>query len=432
MLKRKILHITPHLGGGVGTVVKNWLLEELSDTENEHRIISLEVNKNPIDPRLNVLQGMYNEIEKIMFLINASDIVLIHWWNHPLLFDLIINHTWPDCRIVMWSLASCLFPPYVHSEKLLKFSDRFIFSSPVSYDTQEIKDLPAEQSIKIDVIWAAGDTSRYYGINKKSHEGFQVGTIIGSADYSKLNPAFATLCSKVTNQNIRFTIICSEAFAKQLASDIDKAGITERVELIPFVSDILPYLQTFDVFGYPLQPYHFGTCEVAIGEAMMAGIVPVVLNNPAERYIINHGVDGFIAESIEEYAGYIEYLYQNPDIRKTMAEAAIQSACKKYTLSEVIQKWRKEFKNIMDLPKSIKRWPVSYGLEKPVPGYMVFTEALGRYGKIFENKTESQEAIINLFQSNPQWCSENKGGVQQYLRYFTNDCYLREWVGLIK
>ena len=431
MLKRKILHITPHLGGGVGTVVKNWLLEELSDTENEHQIISLEVNKNPIDPRLNVLQGMYNEIEKIMFLVNAADIVLIHWWNHPLLFDLIINHTWPDCRIVMWSLASCLFPPYVHSEKLLKFSDRFIFSSPVSYDTQEIKDLPAEQSDKIDVIWAAGDTSRYYRISKKNHEGFQVGTIIGSADYSKLNPAFATLCSKVTNPNIRFTIICSEAFAGQLASDIDKEGITERVELIPFVSDILPYLQSFDVFGYPLQPYHFGTCEVAIGEAMMAGIVPVVLNNPAERYIINHGIDGFIAESMEEYAGYIEYLYQNPDIRETMAEAAIQSARIKYTLSTVIQKWRAEFKNMMDLPKSIKRWPLSYGLEKPLPGYMIFTEALGRYGEIFENKTD-YEAIIKLFQSNPQWCSENKGGVRQYLRYFNNDYYLREWVGLLK
>ncbi len=33
-----ILHITPHLGGGVGSVVMNWMMKDESDTNHKNHL----------------------------------------------------------------------------------------------------------------------------------------------------------------------------------------------------------------------------------------------------------------------------------------------------------------------------------------------------------------------------------------------------------
>ncbi|MDR2407731.1 MAG: hypothetical protein LBE13_06435, partial [Bacteroidales bacterium] len=102
-----ILHITPHLGGGVGTVVLNWIKKDTSGYK--HTIISLDKNNNRDWIEVNencenvaIYDDFYNldnfEPSLIDF-IRQNDIVLIHWWNHPLLYDVMINHRWPASRI---------------------------------------------------------------------------------------------------------------------------------------------------------------------------------------------------------------------------------------------------------------------------------------------------------------------------------------------
>jgi len=431
MKKIKILSITPHLGGGAGNAIKTLAL---CKDKYDHKIASLDITLTPYSDTLEVFQNMYNDIDQLMRLIEETDIVLIHWWNHPMLFDLLVNYTWPECRIVMWSLASCLAPPYTHSEKLLNFSDRFIFTSPVSFESPEIKELPTIQKDKLNTIWASGDFSAFKNFKKKKHKRFNVGTIIGSADYSKLNPNFIKIYSLIDVPDIHFTIICSEDFSKQLKKDIEKECISDRITIKTNVSNIFEYLETFDVFSYPLQPFHFGTCELALGEAMLSGVPPIVFSNPTENYIVDHLKTGCVADTIYEYAQYILYLYNNPRIRKEMGKKAIKSAKKLYSLKLEYKKWGLEFNYLMTLPKSQKKWDSLYNTV--IHGSSLFCESLGRYGHIFyedifNSTPKTREEIYNLFQSNPQWYSKNKGGVNHYLQYFPEDTKLKEWKKLL-
>ena len=57
-----ILHLTPHLGGGVGTVVLNWLKQEhRRKTGRTHVVLCLDVNRNRIPEIANttIMDGLF-------------------------------------------------------------------------------------------------------------------------------------------------------------------------------------------------------------------------------------------------------------------------------------------------------------------------------------------------------------------------------------
>ena len=115
--KNNILHITPHLGGGIGTVLLKWLC---FDKTNNHCVITLDyandyavsVCKDNNIPLLSQISRP--EItEKII----KADIVVVHFWNHPLLYDFLIRTFLPESRLIFWSHVSGANPPYVFNEK---------------------------------------------------------------------------------------------------------------------------------------------------------------------------------------------------------------------------------------------------------------------------------------------------------------------------
>ena len=57
-----------------------------------------------------------------------------------------------------------------------------------------------------------------------------------------------------------------------------------NVNIIGKIDNIEPYLAVFDIFAYPLNPNHYGTAEQVLQEAMAAGVVPVVFNNPQKIF----------------------------------------------------------------------------------------------------------------------------------------------------
>ncbi|WP_148807382.1 glycosyltransferase, partial [Campylobacter concisus] len=243
--------------------------------------------------------------------ISDNDIILIHWWNHPLLYDVMINIDFPPCRIMIWNHVSSLFPPYSMTEKLVDFTDMLIFTSPVSYECKEIEKLPIKKRKKLDVIWSTVGVESFKEIKKVYHDNFIVG-YTGTVDFGKLNPNFIDLCASVRVPNVRF-VVCSGDSQQHLKDEAEKKGVSSIFSFEGRVPSVVPYLATFDVFGYPLQPNNFATCEQSIGEAMMAGVVPVVLNNVTEKYIVKHMETGIVAETLDDYHKAIEYLYNNKD-----------------------------------------------------------------------------------------------------------------------
>ena len=82
-----ILHVTPHLGGGLGAVLRAWVLE---DAACRHMIATLDYANDWSKKELGAAgiplydQPSAAELDR---LVQAADIVLVHFWNHPLLYD---------------------------------------------------------------------------------------------------------------------------------------------------------------------------------------------------------------------------------------------------------------------------------------------------------------------------------------------------------
>jgi glycosyltransferase involved in cell wall biosynthesis len=428
--KLSILHITPHLGGGVGSVVLNWMKKDFSGYR--YKIISLDKNNNKDWIEVNeqhknvtILDACYfkNDFRTLLKNnIESSDIVLIHWWNHPLLYEIMINFELPPCRLLLWNHVNSLFPPYTMPEKLFDFVDYLIFTSPVSYECKEIKKISKE---KIDVIWSTIGVEDFENLERMPHQSFNVG-YTGTADFGKLNHNFIKLCSQINIPEVRFVVTSGDSQQHLINEAID-AGMWNKFAFLGRVPSVSRILSEIDVFGYPLQPQHFATCEQALGEAMMAGCVPVVLANPTEKHIVKHKETGLVANTLEEYPRAIEYLYNNPNERKRLAENAKNFAKKQYDIISTIQKWNELFDKAMNADKKNHIWQTNKA-EKLSPAEL-YIESLGEYALplIQQNK----DGIKQLFDTNSMFYSKNKGSVLQYLQFFPDDKVLREWASVL-
>lgn len=97
---QKILHITPHLGGGVGKAVSTLIL---NDKKNLHKVICLEKPKskkffNLIKKNVSItknVQLIKKEIKKFL-------IFQIEYWPHPLLYKILIELGRIDKQILLW------------------------------------------------------------------------------------------------------------------------------------------------------------------------------------------------------------------------------------------------------------------------------------------------------------------------------------------
>src|SRR5215217_1563907 len=73
----------------------------------------------------------------------------------------------------------------------------------------------------------------------------------------------------------------------------------------------------------PIFVEHFGISTV---EAMAAGCVPVVINKGGQPEIVEHGVSGFLWETLNELRDYTALLMNDDDLRAKMAQAARRRA----------------------------------------------------------------------------------------------------------
>lgn len=402
----RILHITPHLGGGVGTVVLSWLSEDKSNT---HTIITLdtanELARN-ICAKYSIALFEKSDRSFIFENIKQTDIVVVHFWNHPLLYDLIIRSEFPPCRMVFWSHISGLQPPNVITDKILRYPDKFIYTSTVS-----------SEIIENPVILSTGNISSFFEVELKPHVGFIVG-YVGTVDYVKMHPQYIEVLAKTSAD--KFIIVGGGDYERICESCSDK-----RFQFVGKVSDVKKYLLQMDVFGYLLNPAHFGTAEQVLQEALACGVVPVVLNNKCEANLIKHMRTGLVANNLNEYIAYIDLLKADVDLRKKLSKNGIEYAKKTFSTNNLIYEWNTIFSKMIVLPKTRKKWEYSGSTE--ISSYDIFLESLGQFSTLFKDRNISE---IKKLISQPHWQSNSKGTPKQYYEFLKGqelrhicDCY---------
>lgn len=419
-MKINILHIAVHLGGGVGTVVKNWIE---NDSTNSHTVLLLNENYYGSDPSYihSQMRGRGDEIKEW---IEKSDIVIVHFWNHPYLFEFLVNFKFPPCRLCIWSHVSGLNPPYVISEKLVGFADKFVLSSPISLEG-DIKHFSKSLLDKTSTIWTTGGVEDYLKIDRNADSKDFVIGYIGTLDYSKMSPDFISLCEEILKEmpDAKFVICGVGSDEEKIKEEVLVKGLNNSFDFKGMCLNIKEEIVSFSVFGYPLNRKHFGTCEQVLGEVMAVGVVPVVLDNPAERYIVSPV--GKVSKSNEEYVASIVDLYKNPIDEETVLSLK-ERAGKLYSINRMIELWDKLFSEAMMFDKKEREWDKG---KEIYDGHDIFLESIGKYAETIEYG--DLDEIKRLFSINTQFFSKSKGSVNQYVDAFPSDERLLAISGLI-
>src|SRR4051812_37454396 len=185
-----------------------------------------------------------------------------------------------------------------------------------------------------------------------------------------------------------------------------------------------------DVFGYPLAADTFAASELALQEAMYAGVTPVVMGPAAVRRHVIHGKTGLLAESPRDYVAAIAHLHAQPEKRSQMGRAAQEFATRTWSPAEVGSRWARAYEELAAQPKR-RRPPF------PLPGTGAarFVQSLGGGSSPFVRSltasgSDALDSDEQIARSPAVLCSSD-GGILSYRDFYPDDPYLRLWSGLV-
>jgi glycosyltransferase involved in cell wall biosynthesis len=317
----KILHVTPHLGGGVGKA--HAAISAVLPKSIEQTFLLLEVPRDRGYADVIAASGarvVVGGLGQVAQMAREADIVQFEFWNHPRLYECLARGDLPAMRSVFWSHISGLFNPVI-APGLMQAAGRFVFTTPASLEAPGIT--PSEKISVINSGFGFGDAPPRHRTNAPSI------AYLGTVDFVKMHPGFFDVIDALQGHDIRVPVW--GAVANDVVHRAKTMRHPERIVFRGQTADPKTALAGSDIFFYPLQPDHYGTAENALIEAMSLGLAPVVLNNPSELAIISDGVTGLVAHSIEECTSHLQMLLTSPERRATIGQAAMQNVVKTRT-----------------------------------------------------------------------------------------------------
>jgi len=327
----RVIHITPHLGGGVGKALAE--VSRYTSAEIERTFILLE---EPKDMRfIQQIEGAGSSVitasrlNDVELHIERADIVQVEWWNHPRVFEWLVCCDAPKMRTVFWSHVSGLNRPYI-PEKLFAAADCFLFTSACSFQADYISRQQANHLCDLGVV----NSGFGFSCPSPSYRGGGEGeapriAYLGTVDFEKMHESFFDCIDKVQGHSFQVSLWGECASDSVLASKVANMDFPSRVSFEGLTDNPQVALSKADIFLYLLRRDHYGTGENALVEAMSVGCVPIVLNNPAEVEIVQDEVTGYIAKDIEDAARIIQYLLDHPEKLKVIGRNAANDVAMK-------------------------------------------------------------------------------------------------------
>ena len=314
----RVLHIAAHLGGGIGKA--HAAIARQLPNGVEQTFVLLEP---PIDRRhAHVIARCGGRViverdpAQIRALALQADIVQLEYWGHPLLNEYAQFALMPSVKTVCWSHVSGLFTPI---QPAFLAVDRFVLTSDISLPV-----VPRAVRDRTSVINSGFGFSGGPSLSKMARRKPAI-AYLGTVDFKKLHRGiFDALDDDTADASAPISLWGH--INPEVAASVAAMRHPERIALRGHTLDPASALAEADIFFYPLRRDHYGTAENALVEAMSMGLVPVVLDNPAETKIVAHGKSGFVAHCIEECLACLRLLVQAPSLREEMAAGAAREA----------------------------------------------------------------------------------------------------------
>lgn len=419
----KLLHITTHMGGGVGHAISDLVV---NDKRNEHEIYLLQQPekthyiKKCKDDKINV----YGRETSIKELLQSADIIILHWWHHPLMYKFIYDFPKIEIRLVLWSHVSGCTYPFLSYDFINKF-DKVLITSRYSLENnywQEKKDsiLP-----KMKLVYGMGELKKlekkdYYKNNGHIKVGY-----IGTLSKSKLHPDFVISCKKILEcfPDIEFYIIGDKNGGEWINQEAVELGIEEKIHLVGFVEDINEWLLKLDIFGYPLNPDHYGTTENSILEAMTVGLPIVLLKQATEKYIVQHLEDGILAENMEDYVEQIIKLATNTDLREKLGIKASENVSNNFSFRDNLNNFLQVMEQIEEEEKKMVSFQDVLGKEP----YEWFLNGINPEDKKRFTENKDIEKLKELLKKKYIFFEKTKSSIIHFANTYYEDKQLQLW-----
>ncbi|WP_234119696.1 glycosyltransferase family 4 protein [Clostridium hydrogenum] len=435
-----ILHITPHMGGGVGKVLSGIsCYEEKNNNSNfKHKIIVLEQPEKM--NFINICKDSGVDIccsSSLKYIENEmlkADIVQIEWWHHPLIAKLLKDFPKVSVRLIIWShISGCNYPSLPF--EFVKIPHKFLFTSEYSLEnplwTQTERKYAEENC---SVVNSSGEFNlKLKKDYTRKNDKFVIG-YCGTLNYSKIHPNFIDYCASIDILNVKYVLVGDDDNKQKIQAQAKEKGIEDKFEFTGYTNDIYNELSKFDIFAYPLNPYHFGTTENALLEAMAFGLPVVVLNQCTEKYIVKHMETGLLANGIEDYAACIKYLYSNPDVACKIGENARNHVINTYSIEKTCNGLSVVYDEVLNLEKKLFDFKKVFG-DAP---YNWFLACLGKDKKLFEDSIndklfdEDKKIIENkIFNCRNILKEKSKSSINQFYKYFETDEHIAYWKSII-
>ena len=351
----KVLHIMPHMGPGVGKAVSTLSITAAkTDNRYQHNVLLLE---EPLNLEY-ITICKDNDVDvfwphdkcELIKIISSADIVQLEWWHHPLVLGFLKDLSQIPIRLTVWShISGCNYP--VIPASFIDLPKHFFFTTAYSYENPFWNETERQIIIsKSTVACGSGGYDNVAGIVAKSHSGFNIG-FVGTLDFCKLNPEFVDFCAEVNIPDARFILVGNPEKKQIILKQAYNKNIKNEFEFTGFTNNIKAEFERFDVFGYLLNPDHYGATDNALLEAMGAGMPIIVLNQCGEKHVIRHMETGIIINNKEEYGEAVRYLYDNPEERKRLGENAKKSAFNEFSPGSTMQKLHSQYEIVITEPK---------------------------------------------------------------------------------
>ncbi|MGO0862666.1 glycosyltransferase, partial [Clostridioides difficile] len=161
---------------------------------------------------------------------------------------------------------------------------------------------------------------------------------------------FIDFCESIKLKESKFVFAGDGEAVDFIKKEKIKRKIKNEFIFLGYINNIEEILSQTHIFGYPLANYHTCTTENSILEAMALEVVPVVMNQLSEKYIVENGKTGFLVSNKDEYGDVIRYLYKNPDIRRNIGKNARKYVMKKFTSENILGRLYKACEQVVTEP----------------------------------------------------------------------------------
>ncbi len=413
----EVLHVTQQLsGGGAGRALEALVA---GAEASRHQVVSL-IPATPgararLAARAIPLVEQPSSAELNAYA-SQADVVQIHFWNTPELY--VFMTTKRCCRIVIWSHVVGSTAPHILIPELAQYSQALVHTC-ITTDPEAITIAPR--------------SPHHFQQRRPSIEvnhPLTVG-IFGTLHASRMCTEALEVFTQAECPGSRLHVVGQGDLIPVWQRRIAELNLQKRAEFPGFVNDVGHELARMDVLLHLPKPGCFATADLALQEALLAGVVPVVLAGTPVADLVRHNVDGLIAVDAQQCVQHLQRLDADRPLLRRMRAAGQARARQEFKPDSCANAFERLYERICQTPRATRGLQLNGGDS----GAERFMASLGSAAEPFQISAQRtpgwQEADEQIAASPAALVGAGAGGILHYRGAYPTDLWLRYWAGLV-